>query len=140
MNEVFNLPYLDVSENNFQKKLLGMLINKYLFYFFLSVYSVILFNDFCTLRFDIYNAHINIILFISNVCFIIIFNICYRCVEQKKVVFSLFKNFWDNNYTYDYDFYEPNNLANIFKILIAVFLLIVMFLLSRILMCIPFFR
>lgn len=132
MNEVFNLPKISISRNNTQSTFIGKLINEYLFYFPTLIYSYILFNDFCTLDVAIKLNfwHTITSMFFSALYFILVANLCYKCVSQKLAIIGLFKNFYENKYTYLHKNYERKELSIIFKVFIPLFFLIGLFGLS----------
>jgi len=103
MNEVFNLPYLDSANNELQKKAIGKVINKQLFYFFMIIYSYILLNDFCTIGKGIQlNPYHTIFIFTLSITFYLFsFSFCDKCVIQKKHINILFESFRNNDYSYD---------------------------------------
>ncbi len=53
MNEVFNLPSLDVADNELQNTTLGRIISRHLFYFPYLIYLVIYINDLLTWKRDL---------------------------------------------------------------------------------------
>ncbi|TFF34755.1 hypothetical protein [Mucilaginibacter psychrotolerans] len=104
MNEIFNLPYLDISENRTQDKGVVWLVNLYLYYFFFLIYSYILFNDFCS--YDkglIKNApHTFFIMIIEIFGYFVVYRLCQACINQKTAVRVLFLDFYYSQYFYDY--------------------------------------
>jgi hypothetical protein len=129
MNEVFNLPKISISQNVTQTKFIGILINKYMFYFPMVIYSLILFNDFTTVeaasKLEMDHTWISVIS--SCICFIYISNLCNTCAGQKLNVIELFKNFYEKNYTYDHGNYEPDEHRLEVRIFVPVVLLFALF-------------
>lgn len=129
MNEVFNLPKLSVSRNITQTKPMGKIINEYLFYFPLVIYSYALLNDMTTLTLadNLSDHHTIVIESASCICFIFVANLCKACVDQKTAVMNLFKNFYDKNYVYDHGTYDGRPYRLIVKLIIPLLLLLALF-------------
>lgn len=136
MNEVFNLPKLDLNNNDrpdiLSNKSIKLFINEYLYYFFLFVYSYIIFNDFCSVGIGLNEnpTHTLLMISFSLICLGIMFNVCHECVEQKKIVSSLFNNFWKNNYTYDYQEYRIKDIEWYKRLFYPLILLTAIYLIS----------
>lgn len=104
MNEIFNMPFLDTSDNRLQETKTGKVVNNYLFYFFFLIYSYILFNDFCSYDkgMHISNFHTFVIMALSISCYFIIYSLCDICANQKNTTGRLFSDFYYGQYLFNY--------------------------------------
>jgi hypothetical protein len=102
MNEIFNLPHLEISENKIQNSVSGKIISDYLFYFPFYVYTLIFINDLITFNngLEVAPIHTPLSSLISACCLIIISNLCLECSHQKRLIGKLFDSFYKNNYQY----------------------------------------
>ena len=132
MNEIFNMPFLDTSENYLQKRWIGKVINKYIFYFFVIIFSLIILNDLCSVKkgFAENWGHTWVTLISSYICYVFVFDLSKKCVDQKLIIYKLFKNFWENDYKYDDNRYEPKPVSIFIIFFIASILLSLIYLLS----------
>ena len=114
MNEVFNIPPLEVSDNYLQKTLLARIVSKNLFYFPYFIYFIILVNDLTTIKegFETSPIHTSITLAFAILFASIISYLCHQCNIQKVFVHNLFTDFYNNGYKmtrtgYNVFYYRP---------------------------------
>lgn len=102
MNEVFNLPMLEVSDNALQKTFLAKVVNKSLFYFPYFIYLIIFINDLTTigkgLETSFWLTLVSTIL--GYICLWFISYLCKYCNIQKAIVHDLFLDFFSHDYKY----------------------------------------
>ncbi len=103
MNEIFNLPPLEVSDNTFQKTFLGEQVNKNLFYFPFVIYLIIFVNDFATVSNGFTNFSTKVLSSeaVGYFCLCGISYLCRYCSFQKRLVCNLFTDFYLNDYKYN---------------------------------------
>jgi len=102
MNEIFNLPLLEVSDNALQNTFFGRLVNRNLFYFPYFIYLAIFVNDLSTVKSGMETSpwHTLISTTISYLCLWVISYLCKYCNLQKRIVNSLFTIFYSSDYKY----------------------------------------
>lgn len=113
MNEIYNLPPLESSENSLQNTWLGKVINTRLYYFSYFIYFLIILNDLSTFRRGIETSPshtiFSTVLGILGLC-----SISYlskSCNWQKQIITNLFNDFYDNDYKYvriEYSIFRQN--------------------------------
>jgi len=102
MNEIFNLPYLTVSDKTLQNTTTGKIVTRYLFYFPYFIYLLTFVNDLSTWPegFKVSFWHTIILYIISFIFLTIIARLSRSCNKQKLIVTQLFNKFYENNYRY----------------------------------------
>ena len=105
MNEIFNMPKLDISENLFQKTKIGKLVIGHLYTFSFIIYLGVVINDLVTIKrgFKV-SPPLTIGLCITSYILLnFIARFCYDCNTQKRAINKIFNSFWDEKYTYNKD-------------------------------------
>lgn len=102
MNEVFNLPRAEVSENKVIHEFLGRAVMR-MFYLPLIIYSIVVINDLST--FDLANLlsykYALVSMMISVLCLVVVFFLARKCTRQKDYLFALYSAFQRNNYKWN---------------------------------------
>jgi len=101
MNEIFNLPKLDISADVLQKRMSGKIVKNHIFTFPFIVYLAILINDILTgyKGFEVSFIHTIISYILSFIWLSAIAFLSNSCNNQKKDINKLFDNFYHTNYT-----------------------------------------
>lgn len=103
MNEIFNIPELDSSNNILQKTATGKIVTNYMYSFVFLVYLGVFINDLSTFDRGLRVSHWQTITLsiVSYICLNFIARICDNCNDEKKHITNLFNNFRADDYKYD---------------------------------------
>ena len=103
MNEIFNIPELDSSNNILQKTTTGKIVTGYMYSFVFLVYLMVFLNDLSTIERGYRVSHWQTLTLciVSYICLNFIARICDNCNDEKKHITNLFNDFRGNDYKYD---------------------------------------
>jgi hypothetical protein len=127
MNELFNMPKLDVSNNRNRQTRIGKLVKNHFFSFPFIIYLIIFINDLMTFRkgFQVSFHHTVFSYALSLFFLTIIARVCDDCNAQKNKINNHFDEFHDSEYMCDRKSYvrshDERNQMNIIKRLLFAF-------------------
>lgn len=101
MNEIFSLPPLETSENEFRGSIIGRLLSK-MYWFPCIVYFLIVLNDTTTIGYGLNMSYYHTIISYSfNILSLIAIAIlCHKCTKSKAMIDKIYTDFKENNYQY----------------------------------------
>ncbi|HUM51547.1 MAG TPA: hypothetical protein PK431_07005 [Chitinophagales bacterium] len=101
MNEIFSLPPLKYTQNDYSRSIRKSL--QKLFWFPFVIFAIVFFNDLLTLKIGLKVSPIHTIISLGFSIFfgVIIATLCQSCTKQKRIIDNLYYQFKNKEFRYD---------------------------------------